>query len=704
MSDLVTTTRHGDVGVITLDNPPVNALSPALIDGLRKAFDALAADRAVKAIVLTGAGRGFCGGADIKEFAELRSGTSTAGSVFHPVLNGLEESPKPVVAAINGACLGGGLELAMACHYRVAAPSAQVGQPEVKLGLIPGAGGTQRLPRLTGFAKAAELCAAGNLISAADALRFGIVDRVAGGDLLAEAIAFVRTMSGSPRRTRDLTMQAGPADAAALAGVRDAVRKKAPHLLAPMKAIDAVEAAARLPFAEGLKLEARLFAECLLSDQSKALIHLFFSEREVGKVPGIAKDTPTTRIKSAAVVGAGTMGGGIAMTYANAGIPVALREVSREALDRGVAVIQKNFAASVQKGRLTQPEAERRFGLIRPTLGFDGFADADIVVEAVFENLDLKKKVFADLDKVARPDAILATNTSTLDVDAIAAATSRPQQVIGHHFFSPANVMKLLEIVRGSKTSPAVIATSLALAKSLGKVGVLVGNGWGFVGNRLFFPYLREAHFLVEEGATVEAVDKALADFGMAMGPFAVDDLAGIDVGWRVKQEYPQLHPPGQRAPLVADKLYDLGRYGQKTGAGWYRYDGRTPASDPAVAKLIEETAAAAGIKRRSVSGDEIIERPLYALINEGAKVLEESLALRASDIDIIYVYGYGFPPHRGGPMWYADTVGPAKVYERVKRLEREHGPVWKPSSLLQRLADGGKTFADYDRERAAAS
>jgi 3-hydroxyacyl-CoA dehydrogenase len=689
MSDLVTLSRDGDIGVLTLNNPPVNALSSDVIAGIRAGFDSYAADPSVRAIVLAGAGKAFCGGADIKEFDKLRAGTSKVGDIFNPLLNAMEASAKPIVAAIQGTALGGGLELAMACHYRVAHAMAVVGQPEVKLGLIPGAGGTQRLPRLAGLAKAAELCASGNPINASEALKFGVVDKVVEGDLLAEAIRFVRGITGTPRRTCDLPVTPDPI----VAAIREQVRKKAPHLLAPMKAIDAIEAAARLPFADGLKLEAKLFQECLASDQSKALIHAFFSEREVAKVPGLPKDT--LPIRRAAVVGAGTMGGGIAMVYANAGIPVALREVSQDALDRGMATIQKNFAASVQRGRLTQAEADKRLGLIQPTVGFDGFAEADIVVEAIFENLDLKKKVFADIDKVARPDAILATNTSTLDVDAIAAATSRPEQVIGHHFFSPANVMKLLEIVRGKQTSVSVVATSMALAKTLGKVGVLVRNGWGFVGNRLFFPYLRETQFLVEEGATVEAVDAALTSFGMAMGPFAVDDLAGIDVGWRVRQEYPQLTPAGQRAPLVADKLYALGRYGQKTGAGWYRYNGRLATTDPEVTKLIADTASAAGIKRHTISPAEMIERAVYAIINEGAMVLEEGIALRAADIDVIYLYGYGFPPYRGGPMWYADTVGLKTVLEQVGQFG------WKPAALLQRLADEGKSFADYDRERA---
>jgi 3-hydroxyacyl-CoA dehydrogenase len=707
MSTPVTLHRGGDIAVVTIDNPPVNALSPAVIDGLRTNLDAALKDPAVRGVVLAGAGRTFCGGADIKEFGKITAGKSSAGDFFNPLLNALEESAKPVVAAIQGTCFGGGLEVVMACHYRLAGSAAQVGQPEVKIGLIPGAGGTQRLPRLAGVAKAAEMCAGGNPVGAADALKFGIVDRIVDGDLLQEAVRFTRELAdkGSPpRRTRDLKDKLGTPESNApiLAFVHDQVRKRAPHLLAPMKAVEAVEAAARMPFAEGLKFEAKLFQECLFSDQSKALIHLFFAEREVGKVPGLPKDVPPLPIRTAAVIGAGTMGGGIAMVYANAGIPVLLREVNQEALDRGVQTITKNYAASVQKGRLTRAEMDRRLGLIRPTLSYDDFGSADIVVEAVFEDLALKKKVFAELDKVARPDAVLATNTSTLDVDAIASVTSRPQQVIGHHFFSPANVMKLLEVVRGAKSSPAVIAASLALAKTLSKVGVLAGNRWGFIGNRLFFPYLRESQLLVEEGATVEAVDAALTTFGMAMGPFAVDDLAGIDVGWRVRKEYPQLTPPGQRAPLVADKLYELGRYGQKTGAGWYRYEGgRTPVADPAVAKLIEETARAAGIQRRTVPAEELVERPLYALINEGAKVLEEGVALRAGDIDVIYGYGYGFPPHRGGPMWYADTVGLKAVYERVRQFEREHGALWQPAGLLQRLAEAGKTFADYDRERA---
>jgi 3-hydroxyacyl-CoA dehydrogenase len=595
----------------------------------------------------------------------------------------------------------------MACHYRVAVPSALVGQPEVKLGLIPGAGGTQRLPRLAGVARAAEMCATGEPVTAADALRHGILDQVIEGDLLAGAVAFARGMAGRggpPRRTRDLPVKAGEPEA--LAAVREKVRKRARGLAAPLKAVEAAEAAVTLPFAEGCQKERQLFTECLFSDQSRALIHVFFSERQASKVPGLPKDTPTLPVRRAAVVGAGTMGGGITMAYANAGIPVLLKEVNQEALDRGLATIRKNYAATVAKGRLTPEQMEQRLARIEPTLTYDRFREADIVVEAVFEGMALKKQVFAELDRAARPDAILASNTSTLSIDEIASATSRPVQVIGHHFFSPANVMRLLEIVRGARSSPAVIATSLALARTLGKVGVLVGNCRGFVGNRMFHPYQREAQFLLEEGASVAEVDEALVDFGMAMGPLAVGDLAGLDVGWRIRKEYKHLEPKDLRSPLVADRLCERGHFGQKTGAGWYRYPegSRTPAPDPEVAQLIEECARAAGIPRRKVTPEEIVERTVYALVNEGARILQEGFALRASDIDVVYVHGYGFPAHRGGPMWYADTVGLAKVHERIRDFERLHGRIWEPAGLLTQLAGAGKTFAEFDRDRAATS
>ena len=711
MSDLVTYTKDGNVGVITVNNPPVNALSPGVPEGIVASLKALQDDASVQAIVLIGGGRTFIAGADIKEFGKMTSGQKSRDVGLHPFLSAIEDCPKPVVCAIHGTAFGGGLETAMACHYRVAVPSAQVGQPEVKLGLIPGAGGTQRLPRLAGVAKAAEMCAGGEPVRAPEAQQVGIIDRIIEGDLLAGAVGFAREVAakgGPPRKTRDRHEKLGDAqaNAAALAKVREAVQKKARGLLAPQRAVDAVEAAARLPFAEGCKREGELFTECLFSDQSKALIHVFFGERAVAKVPGLSRDTPVIPIKRAAVVGAGTMGGGITMAYLNAGIPVLLKEIDQEALDRGLATIKKNYAATVSKGRMTQQQMDQVLGRLAPTLTYDRFREADIVVEAVFEEMALKKKTFAELDGVTRPDVILASNTSTLDIDQIAGATSRPERVIGHHFFSPANVMRLLEIVRGKATAPEIIATSMNLARTLGKVGVLVGNCRGFVGNRMYHPYQREAQFLLEEGATVVEVDRALVDFGMAMGPLAVGDLAGLDVGWRIRKEYRHLTPPGQRDPLVADRLCEMGRYGQKTGAGWYRYEpgSRTPVPDPEVEKLIQDAARQAGIRRRRIGPEEIVERTVYALVNEGARILEEGIALRAVDIDIIYINGYGFPAYRGGPMWYADTVGLRNVYERVRAFEKEHGDVWAPAPLLQQLAESGRTFAELDKETEATA
>jgi 3-hydroxyacyl-CoA dehydrogenase len=706
MSDLVTLSRQGDVGVITLNNPPVNALSPGVPEGIIAYLDELKGDPAVKAVVLIGGGRTFCAGADINEFGKFTSGQKSMGAdLLDRLLNALEDSPKTVVAAIHCTALGGGLEMAMACHYRAAVPSAQVGLPEVKLGLIPGAGGTQRLPRLIGVARAAEICSGGEIISAAEGASTGVIDRLVEGDLLTGAVAYAREIAaGGPRKTRELTMR--HTDAATLNAVRDRVAKKARGLLAPLKALQAVEASASTSFSEGRRREAELFRDCLFSDQSKALIHVFFAEREVAKIPGITKDTSRVPIRRAAVVGAGTMGGGIAMTYANAGIPVLLREVNQEALDRGLTTIRKNYAATVQKGRLTQQQMDERLSRIEPTLAFDRFAEADIVVEAVFEGMALKKQVFAELDKAARPDAILATNTSTLSIDEIASATTRPDRVIGTHFFSPANVMKLLEVVRGKRTGADVMATAMDLAKRLGKVGVLVGNCRAFVGNRMFEPYVREAQFLVEEGAKIEEVDAALTAFGMAMGPLAVLDLAGLDVGWRIRQEHRPAEPTGRKAFRAEDRLCEQGHFGQKTGAGWYRYEpgSRAPAPNPDAARFAEEAARENGVESRTVSVDEIVERTVYALINEGARILEEGIALRAGDIDIVYVYGYGFPAHRGGPMWYADTVGLQRVYDRLCEFERRHGAVWAPAPLLRRLAEGGKTFSDFDKGKSAGA
>jgi 3-hydroxyacyl-CoA dehydrogenase len=707
MNELVVQSRERDIGIITINNPPVNALSPGVPEGIIAALGLLQKDATITGIVLIGGGRTFIAGADIKEFEKITSGQKPRNAGLTPLLQALEDCAKPVVCAIHGTAFGGGLETAMACHYRVAVASAQVGQPEVKLGLIPGAGGTQRLPRLAGVARAAEMCTMGEPLSAPEALQAGILDKIVIGDLLEGAIAFARALAarGQPLcKTRDLTQKLNDqnANAQALDAARTMVKQRARGLFAPAKALDAIEAATRLPFEEGLRKEAELFQECLFSEQSKALIHVFFGERAVARVPGIDKASPLVPIRQAAVVGAGTMGGGITMAYANAGIPVILKEISQQALHQGLNIIRKNYAATVAKGRLSQQHMDERLARIQPTLSYERFPEADIVVEAVFEEMALKKKTFAELDKAARPDAILASNTSTLDIDEIASATSRPHQVIGHHFFSPANVMRLLEIVRGNATSASVIATSLSLAKRLGKVGVVVGNCRGFVGNRMYGPYQREAQFLLEEGVRVEEVDAALVDFGMAMGPLAVGDLSGLDVSWRIRKEYRHLEPAGQRVPIVADQLCEMRRFGQKTGAGWYRYEPgkRTPLADPDVQMLIETSARAAGIARRTIGRAEIVERTLYALINEGAKILEEEFAARAVDIDIIYINGYGFPAHRGGPMWYADTVGVKNVYERIRAFEKQHGDLWKPAALLRQLTEAGRSFADFDKQK----
>ena len=703
MSDLVLTSKEGDVGILTVNNPPVNALSPGVPDGIATGVEEFEKDESVKAIVLIGGGRTFIAGADIREFGKMTSsGEGRRGPGFNGILDRIEKSSKPVIAAIHGTALGGGLETAMACHYRVAVATALVGQPEVKLGIIPGAAGTQRLPRLAGVAKAVEMCATGDPVSATDAYKAGIVDQIVEGDLLPGAIAFARTKIGAlPRRTRDLNSKLGneQSNAPIFAAAREATRKKQRNLIAPLAAIDAVEAATKLPFDEGVKREAELFQQCLFSDQSKGMIHVFFGEREVAKIPGIPKDIAQIPINSAAVVGAGTMGGGIAMVFANAGIPVLLKETDQAALDRGLATIRKNYANSVKKGRFSQEQMDQRLARITPTLTYDGFGEVDIVTEAVFEGMALKKQIFGELDKVVKQGAILASNTSTLNIDEIAGATSRPQWVIGTHFFSPANVMRLLEIVRGKATSKEVIATCMALSKRLGKVGVLVGNCRGFVGNRMFHPYRREAQFLVEEGAQVEAVDQALYNFGMAMGPLATGDLAGLDVGWRIRKEFGDIRDTSTRQPLLEDRLCEKGMYGQKTGAGWYKYDAdRKPTHNPEVDPLIEQARKDAGITPRAVSDEEIVDRIIYALVNEGARILEEGYALRAVDIDIIYLNGYGFPAYRGGPMWYADTVGLKKVYARIQEFEKQHGNLWAPAPLLKKLVEEGRTFADFDK------
>ena len=702
MGGLVDFTKDGGIAIITINNPPVNALSPGVPEGISEAIQQAEKSDDVKAAVIIGGGRTFVAGADIKEFAKITSGQRKREVTFLLFLLGIEDCRKPIVMAIHGTAMGGGLELAMAGHYRVAAPTAQVGQPEVNLGLIPGAAGTQRLPRLAGVARAVEMCAEGKPVSARDAFCLGIIDKIIEGDLLTGAVAFAREVAGKPvPKTRERHEKLGtPSEnAPVFAAARDKARTKQRNLIAPLAAIDAVEASTQLSFEEGCGLEQKLFFECLFSEQSKALIHVFFGEREVAKIPDVSKDTPIIPVKSVAVVGAGTMGAGIAMVFANAGVSVLLKETDQIAIDRGMANIQKNYAASVKRGRFAQEFVDERLKLIQPTLNYDDFHSVDMVVEAVFESMALKREIFNQLDSVCKKGAILASNTSSLNVDEIASAASRPEFVIGMHFFSPANVMRLLELVRGKDTSKEVIATCMQLSKKIGKVGVLVGNRRGFVGNRMFHAYRREAQFLVEEGADIEAVDKALCDFAMAMGPLTTADLAGLDVGWRIRKEHRHLEEPGVRRAVIEDRLCEMGRYGQKTGAGWYRYDEyRRPIPDPEVANIVSELVTAARIQQRQISAEEIVDRCILALVNEGARILEEGVALRAVDIDIIYVNGYGFPAYRGGPMWYADRIGVKNVYHRIRQFQEQHGKIWEPAPLLKRLAEENGTFASFSK------
>jgi 3-hydroxyacyl-CoA dehydrogenase len=707
MNPVVSVSNVDGVALIRIDNPPVNALTQDVIDGLGAAVETVARDGSVRAVVVICAGRTFVAGADIKGLEQVAWGGSSGAPVIHDLLQQIEDLPKPVVMAMHGTALGGGLELAMSGHYRVAVADAQMGLPEVNLGIIPGAEGTQRLPRLVGLEKAIAMCVSGKPIKAKDALATGLVDRIVEGDLATGATAFAREAASRPShpKSRERSDKLPPREAvpAMVSAGKEMARKTRRHMEAPVRVVDALEAAATLPFAEGCRREREIFAAIGTSEQAKALIHAFFAERGVSRVPGVTKDTPAAPVATIGIVGAGTMGGGIAMACANAGIQVRLVDSTQQALDKAVATIRKNYAVSVARGRFTPEQVEQRMTAIRPQIGYDGFGDTDLIIEAVFENMALKKEVAAALDRVAKPGCVIATNTSTLDIDAIAAATSRPGSVVGLHFFSPANVMRLVEIVRGKATSPETLATAMAAAKRLGKVGVVVGNCEGFVGNRMMFPYMYECQFLAEDGATPEQVDRALTDFGMAMGMFAVDDMAGLDVAWRVRQELKQFSKPGDRKPLVADTLCEMGRFGQKTGKGWYVYgDDRKPTPDPEVLALIERAAAAAGIRRRTISNEEIIERTIYALINEGARVLEEGYASRAADIDVVYTNGYGFPAWRGGPMFYADRVGLGKVYERVAAFHRELGQRWEPAPLLARLAREGSTFKAYDHSRAS--
>ena len=701
---LVRTDTHRHVRVITVDNPPVNALSPGVPEGLTAAIDDAEADAAIAAIVIIAAGRTFVAGADITTLEPLAWDPDAPKPELHDLLARVEHATKPVVMAIHGTALGGGLELAMAGHYRVAVANARLGLPECALGIIPGAEGTQRLPRLVGVEQALNMVVTSKPITAADALTHGLLDAIIDGDLLEGAVAFaegVAARSGPHPRTSGRTEKLGtPDDNAPLyEAARALARKVKPQQPAPLAAIDAIEAATRLPFAEGCRRETDLFLDVIRTEPAKALIHVFFAERAVSRIPDLPRETKAAPIRRVAIVGSGTMGGGIAMACTNAGLEVILQDASREALDRGLDAIRKNYAVSVARGRFTEQGVADRLVRITAQTDVAGFETADIVIEAVFEDLALKQQVFRDLDRVMRPGAVLATNTSTLDIDAIAAVTSRPGEVVGLHFFSPANVMRLLEIVRGGSTATSTLATALAFAKTLGKVGVVVRNGPGFVGNRMMFPYMYETQYLVEEGATPQQVDAALTGFGMAMGMFAVDDMAGIDVAIRVQDALHHFADPADRRPLVQRALVDAGRLGQKTGRGWYHYgDDRKPHPDPAVIDLIRTRAREAGISQRTFTDDAIVERSIYALINEGARALDLGLALRASDIDTIYVNGYGFPAWRGGPMFYADRVGLDRIVDRVSAFHRDFGARWTPAPLLERLAREGGTFRGLDR------
>lgn len=694
--------RNG-VAVVTIDNPPVNALSAGVPEAISEAIERASQDTTADAIVLIGAGTTFIAGADINIFKELKTREQSIerSQAVHARLKKLEDVGKPLVAAIHGQALGGGLEFAMACHYRVGVGTAKVGQPEVLLGIIPGAGGTQRLPRLCGPSRALEMCTDGKPILAGLARAAGILDAVIDGELLEGAIAFAKARAAANEhpRTRDLQFRIGDREAgiAACKAMRATLAKAARGARAPYAAVDAIEACITMDFDAGSRREIELFAECVLSIESRAMRYLFFAEREAAKVPDVPKSAATRPIERAAVVGAGTMGGGIAMAYANAGIPVLLKDVDQATVERGMAVIRRNYESTLSKGKLTAAGMAQTLSLISPTTSYDGFGEADIVVEAVFESLALKKAIFGEIAKVAKSDAILASNTSTLDIDELASASGRPAQVIGHHFFSPANVMKLLEIVRGRSTSKEVIATSLKLAKQLNKVGVVVGNCFGFVANRMLAYYMREAYLLLEEGATVSQIDNALIDFGYPVGPFGMQDIAGIDVGWRIRQHLKSVGKTRADGPqsAVPDRLYEMGRYGQKTGAGWYRYEpgSRARIPDPVVDEIASDEAAKRGVRRSVISDEQIIARIMAALANEGAQVLSEGYAIRASDIDVVYVYGFGFPRHRGGPMFYADTVGLGTVVTRIKEYRELFGDYWRLSPLLEQLAGEGRNF-----------
>ena len=695
MSGAAYAVRDG-VAVVTLDNPPVNGLGHAVRREVVLGLQHAQADENVQAVVITGAHGVFSGGADIREFNTPRAREEPT---LLQVIAAAESSAKPVVAAINGTCMGGGLELALGCHFRVAAREARLALPEVKLGLIPGAGGTQRLPRMVGLERALEMIVTGEPVAAGKLVHTELIDRIVDGDFVEGAIAFAREVAAerrAPKLARNFT--ASHSEAAALfADAREKARARDPNLQAPLRCVDAVEAAATRPFDEGLRYERDVFLQLMQSSESRAMRHAFFAERAAAKIADVPADTPVRPVERVAVVGAGTMGGGIAMAFANAGLPVTLLDANREALDRGMGNIRRNYESSVKRGRLDAAEAEGRLARIAFSLAMVDAGPADLVVEAVFEDFAVKEGVLRQLDAVMKPSAILATNTSTLDVDRLAEATHHPGDFLGMHFFSPAHVMRLLEVVRGAKTSKDVLATVMQLARRIGKVAVVSGVCDGFIGNRMLEQYLRQAYFLLEEGASPAQVDGALEAFGMAMGPFRMGDLAGNDIGWAVrKRRY--VEKPHVAYSRIGDRLCELGRFGQKTGAGWYRYEkgGREALPDPAVDAMIAEYRRDKGFTPRAIDDAEIVDRCILALVNEGARILEEGIAARASDIDVVYLTGYGFPRHRGGPMLHADMLGLAQVIERMKAFARNPNAdpqFWQPAPRLATLASEGKTF-----------
>jgi len=683
MSNPISTRRHGDILIIESNNPPVNALSAAVRQGLVDAIGEAEADDTVKAVVIACEGQTFFAGADITEF-----GKPPVMPWLPQVVDRIEDCAKPVVAAIHGTALGGGLEVALGCHYRVAVPTAKLGTPEVKLGLLPGAGGTQRLPRVAGVEKALQMCATGNPIGAHEAFECGLVDRIVEGELIPHAVAFaeevrdIRPLAKSSERQDRMDN----VDPAIFDEFRKANARKFKAFEAPEANIRAVEFATRKPFAEGVIEERKLFMELMSGSQSKAQQYFFFAERKAAKIDDIPEGTTPRDIRKVGVIGAGTMGGGISMNFLSAGIPVTIVEMSQEALDRGVGLIRKNYEASAAKGRLTQEQVSKAMALLTPTLDFEALRDCDLVIEAVYENMDVKKEVFGRLDRIARPGAILASNTSYLNVNEIAASTSRPQDVVGMHFFSPANIMKLLEVVRGEKTAPDVLLTAMQLGKRIRKVPVVAGVCHGFIGNRMLMPRQVEATKLLLEGASPEQIDRVHVEFGMPMGPFQMADLAGVDIGW---------HRDPSRIENLRDALCAIERWGQKKGAGFYDYDEkRRPSPSPVVQQIIEKFAAEQGIQRRAITDQEIVERTIYPMVNEGSKILEEGMAQRASDVDVVWVYGYGWPVYKGGPMYWADNIeGLTKIVAGLKQQEERMKPDFSFSKLLLQKAETGEKF-----------